>query len=151
MSQIVIYFLGSSLVLSIHIYVVLTLSMAWKRMLLYIKKCQSHCIILHITFILFYLISQTGLLTYLYDLWYISGRLIFHFWTMNVIYLYECSISGRWVISICTSVTYLDDGGYISGRVLHIWATEVTYLDGCYISGRLQICTSHIMHSQCKI
>ena len=36
-------------------------------------------------------------------------------------------------------VTYLDDGGYISGRVLDIWTMEVTYLDGCYISGRWRL------------
>ena len=36
MFQIVLYFLQSKLVLSFDIYVVLALSMAWKRMLLYI-------------------------------------------------------------------------------------------------------------------
>ena len=48
-----------------------------------------------------------------------------------------CYISRRWmlliwtsverrVLHISTTVTYLDDGGYISGRLLHIWM--VTYL-----------------------
>ena len=99
---------------------------------------------------------------------YISGRVL-HIWTIEVTYLDECYISGRWRLHIRTGVTYLDDGGYIStypdscyisgrwrlhiwtsvtyladggyisGRVLHIWTMEVTYPDGCYISGRWRL------------
>ena len=58
---------------------------------------------------------------------------------MEVTYLDECYISGRWGLHIWAGVTYLDDGGYISGRVLHIWTMEVTYLGGCYISGRWRL------------
>ena len=84
--------------------------------------------------------------TYLDDWCSISGRWVLSICTsvpylddQIAIYLYECSISGRWVLHILTSVTYLDDGGYISGRVLHIWTMEVTYLGGCYISGRWRL------------
>ena len=55
---------------------------------------------------------------------------------IQVTYLDECYISGRWSLHIWTSVTYLDDGAYIFGRVLHIWTMVVTYLDECYISWR---------------
>ena len=48
------------------------------------------------------------------------------------------------MLHILTTLTYLDDGVYISGRLLHIWTMEVTYLDDCYIFGRLHICTSHV-------
>ena len=44
-----------------------------------------------------------------------------------------CYISGRWVLRIWTSATYLDGEWYISGRLLHSWTMEVTYLDDCYI------------------
>ena len=39
---------------------------------------------------------------------------------------HEISTTGRWKLHIWTTVTYLDDGGCISGRLLHIWT--VTYL-----------------------
>ena len=128
-------------------------------------KCQSHSIILYRTFISFDLFSQTGLLDisvlfmvhiwtidvpYLDDECYLFVR-VFHIWTMSAIYLYECSISGRWVLSICTGVPYLDDECYISWRVLHIWTMEVTvhiwtgvtYLDG-YKSARHILCTANV-------
>ena len=67
----------------------------------------------------------------------------FKIWMMSATYLDECYISRRWRLHIWTGVTYLDDGGYISGRVLHIWTMEVTYLDGCYISEKLHIYARH--------
>ena len=76
--------------------------------------------------------------TYLDDGGYISARLL-HIWTMEVIYLHECYISGRWRLYVRTIVTYLDDGGYISARLLHIWTMEVIYLHDCYISGRWRL------------
>ena len=65
---------------------------------------------------------------------------------MYVVYLDDGSylkLSG-WVLQIWTTVTYLNDRGYISGRLLHIWTIEVTYLDDCYISelSRLHIWTT---------
>ena len=35
--------------------------------------------------------------------------------------------------------TYLDDGCYISGQVLHIWTMNVIYLDDCCTSGRSRL------------
>ena len=70
------------------------------------------------------------------------SRWMLHIWTMEVTCLDDwCYISGRWLLHIWSSVTYLDNGGYIwFGRWgLHFWTTEVTYLDDdCYISGRLR-------------
>ena len=43
-----------------------------------------------------------------------------------------------------TTVTYLDDSGYISGWVLLIWTRCVTYLDDCHMPWRLKIYTSHV-------
>ena len=70
---------------------------------------------------------------------YILMLCAFKIWMMSATYLDACYISGRWRLHIWAGVTYLDDGGYISGRVLHIWTMEVTYLDGCYISGRWRL------------
>ena len=48
------------------------------------------------------------------------------------------------MLHIWTTDTYLDDGCYISGRLIHIWTMGVTYQDDCYIFGRwvLHIWTS---------
>ena len=67
-----------------------------------------------------------------YIIWsYFPNRTIRHICTIYGTYLDDwCSISGRWVLHILMSVTYLDDGGYKSGRVLHIWTVtnlHVTY------------------------
>ena len=59
--------------------------------------------------------------TYLGDDCYIYGRVL-HIWTMGVTFLDERYISGRWRLHIWTSVTYLNDGGYV-------W-NSVTYLNG---------------------
>ena len=78
-----------------------------------------------------------------YDIWdYISGRWLLHIWTMEVTYLGECYISGRWRLHVWTiEVTYLYlDECYINGQEgLHIW-TSVTYLDnGGYMSRWLRL------------
>ena len=52
-----------------------------------------------------------------------------------------CYISGRWVLHIWTTVSYLDDKGYISVRLWHIWTIEVTYPYDCYITGRWRLHT----------
>ena len=43
------------------------------------------------------------------------------------------------MLSICTSVPYLDDECYLFVRVLHIWTMSATYPDECYISGRWRL------------
>ena len=82
---------------------------------------------------------------------YICCLDVIHFVGMYILMVCECyiygrglHISGRWMLHIWTTVTYLDDGGYISVRLSHIWTMEVTYLHDCNISGRwkLHICTT---------
>ena len=62
-----------------------------------------------------------------------------HIWAMSATNLNKCYISVRWMLHIWTTVTYLDDGGYTSGRLLQIWTLEVTYPDDYYISGRWRL------------
>ena len=69
---------------------------------------------------------------------------VLHIWTMRIVYLDECYIFELWVLHMWTTLTYLDNGGYIFGRLLRIRTIGVTYPDDCYISGRwvLHIWTS---------
>ena len=47
--------------------------------------------------------------------------------------------SGRW-LHIWTTVTYLDDGGCISGRVLRIWTVKNLHMADCHTWIRSHIC-----------
>ena len=114
-------------------------------------KDKSHSIIPYSTYTLIDVFPQP-------EICYVSGRFMSHIWTMEVTYLNNCCIiwtmegtyldewyiSGRWRLHIWTTGTYLDGGGYISGRLVHIWMVEVAYLVDWYISGwwRLHIMTT---------
>ena len=50
---------------------------------------------------------------------YISGQVL-NIWMMNIIYLDDSYIYERWRLQFWTTITYLDDGGYIFGQLLHI-------------------------------